>query len=545
LIDGLIATAAGEADTDSLKKIMGNIAPSGAKSFEPWQFAAASRLLDALDRKSDHSLEAIGSLSSVLEPVFASARKVAVDSVSNDQLREPAIRLLGRDPAHQADDLALLARLLNQTLSPRCQKALFDTFRRSHSADVPSLLLDGWSKLSPAQRQSCLEVLLAREEWIPSLLNAIEAGSVGANEVSPAHRQRLLRHTDKSISQRAQQLWQDRGSRAEVLAKFKNATTLDGDASKGSAIFGNLCATCHFLRGLGHKVGPDLAALADKTPGDFLTAILDPNAVVEPRFIAYNIETSDGRSLAGVVSAETATTLTLVQAGGTEEKILRGDIEQIRASGVSLMPEGLEQNLSPQDLADLIAHLKTSPRPFGSATPEQADTATRAFVRSGLSDINQVATPFDRLPYSSWLGTLPLAYTRQTDGQAKLVWRSSPIAVTVKPNEMLKFRLPAAMGFSSETSGKFTMTINGKSALDFNVTLTDQSWQTHDGSLRLTYTVMENNNEDSNGVLTIEASPSLMGEGHPTTFEVTGSAANSQRWFGIYVLPAAKNPGAP
>src|SRR5205814_10474367 len=97
-----------------------------------------------------------------------------------------------------------------------------------------------------------------------------------------------------------------------------------------------------------------------------LLAILDPNAAIEPRFINYQVETRDGRSLSGVVKAETATSLTLAQAGGLEEKILRDDIAEIKASNLSLMPEGLEQNMTARDLADLIAFLKQNgPRTFG------------------------------------------------------------------------------------------------------------------------------------------------------------------------------------
>ena len=91
------------------------------------------------------------------------------------------------------------------------------------------------------------------------------------------------------------------------------------------------------------------------------------------------------------------------------------------------------------------------------------------------------------------------------------------------------------MGFFSQASGKFTLTLNGKTSLDFNVSLTDQSWQNADGSLRLAYTVMETNEEDSNGVIVMEAAASLLEKGRPATCEVLGSAANSQRWFGIYL----------
>jgi len=94
-----------------------------------------------------------------------------------------------------------------------------------------------------------------------------------------------------------------------------------------------------------------------------LKNILDPNAVIEPRFVSYNVLTRDGRSLSGVLQGETSTSLTLVQGGGLRETILRSEIAEIRASGQSLMPEGLEQAMTPQDLADLIAFLKQSGPP--------------------------------------------------------------------------------------------------------------------------------------------------------------------------------------
>jgi putative heme-binding domain-containing protein len=383
-------------------------------------------------------------------------------------------------------------------------------------------------------------VLLSREEWVPDLVSALEEGSVGPGEISASDRQRLLKDSDPALRHRARALWSDGPSatRATVLARYQKATTLAGDASKGAVTFANTCSTCHVLRGQGHNVGPNLDALADKTSADFLTAIVDPNAAVEPRFIAYNIETKDGRSLSGIVSAESATTLTLAQSDGSQQKLLRSDIQEIRASGLSLMPEGLEQNLAVTDLADLIAYLKTSPRGFGSAGAERAEAATKAFVAAGTNGLAKLLSAFDQLPYGSWLGSLPMPYCRQTDGHSRLAWQTVPVPMDLKADSVFPFRLPAAMGFFSQPAGKFELVLNGQRALDFNVSLHDQAWQSADGKVRMSYTVMENNNEDSNGVLLIEVAATLLEPGKPLTFEVVGSAAKSQRWFGVYLLPA-------
>jgi hypothetical protein len=97
-----------------------------------------------------------------------------------------------------------------------------------------------------------------------------------------------------------------------------------------------------------------------------------------------------------------------------------------------------------------------------------------------------------------------MPFCRQTDGKSKLVWETSPIRTDLKPNETEKFRLPAAMGFLSQPSGNFQLLINGTPELEFNVALGSQTWQSDRGRVRMNYNVMENNDEDSFGVLQIE-----------------------------------------
>ena len=115
------------------------------------------------------------------------------------------------------------------------------------------------------------------------------------------------------------------------------------------------------MHGVGNAVGPNLVEFAGKQVGDFGVAILDPNAAINPGFTAYSIECRDGRSFTGIVKAETASSVAIVQGGGVAETLLRRDIESIRASQVSLMPEGFEQAINQQSMADLIGWLKQGP----------------------------------------------------------------------------------------------------------------------------------------------------------------------------------------
>src|SRR5439155_5535462 len=350
------------------------------------------------------------------------------------------------------------------------------------------------------------------------------------NEVPLPSRQRLLKHETALIRERAAKLFAlpPSASRAEVLAKYQQVASLNGAPERGAEHFDKNCSSCHAWRGHGHAVGPNLGEFAGKSMADFLVAILDPNAAINPNFLAYNIETKDGRTLSGIVKGETASSLTLVQGGGVVENILRSDIQEIRASQLSLMPEGLEQSLAPQYVADLIAWIKQgAPSLFGSSTAEQAVRARAEFLKPGSNGLAKIISASEQLNYPGWLGRLPLFHCRQTDGRSKLVWQADIVASDSPSNSTQLFRLPVAMGFISQPSGKFELKLNGKHALDFDVTLSDQIWESDDSKVRMRYTVMENNAEDSNAPLVIEVANSLLEPGKPAAFEVLGSAAQS------------------
>ena len=119
-------------------------------------------------------------------------------------------------------------------------------------------------------------------------------------------------------------------------------------------------------------VGPDLAALTDRSPQALMTAMLDPNRAVEAKFLEFTAFTTDGRQSAGILTRETTTDLTLSAPEGKQFVILRKDIELLRSTGKSLMPVGLEKDISHQDFADLIGYLRSQgppPKSFPGNTP--------------------------------------------------------------------------------------------------------------------------------------------------------------------------------
>jgi putative heme-binding domain-containing protein len=276
--------------------------------------------------------------------------------------RTAAIRLFGRGFNWAAEDLPRLAAFIEPSADPALQKAALDTLARSRNEQVPAIVLADWANHGPSMRVAIVDLLLSREPWVVSLLDAVEKGQIVPADLPTASRQRLSKQTRDDIRTRVAKLFPatQSTSRAAVVAKYQVVADLHGNPVKGASIYQNICSLCHAYLGQGHAVGPDIMTYRSKGVQDFLVAILDPNAVVEPRYTAYSVQTRDGRSLYGVISSETATTLVLSQPGGIQETILRSDITSLHGSSLSLMPEGLEQALTPQDLADLIAYLKGS-----------------------------------------------------------------------------------------------------------------------------------------------------------------------------------------
>jgi putative heme-binding domain-containing protein len=112
------------------------------------------------------------------------------------------------------------------------------------------------------------------------------------------------------------------------------------------------------LDGVGNDIGPNLDSVRAHPPEKLLTSILDPSREVEPRYLAYTCRLTNGEELYGLIASETGNGLELKVSDGTSRTVLRSDIESLQGAQLSLMPEGLETALSPQDIADLIYYLR-------------------------------------------------------------------------------------------------------------------------------------------------------------------------------------------
>lgn len=146
-------------------------------------------------------------------------------------------------------------------------------------------------------------------------------------------------------------------NRKEVLHRYESALKLQGDAAKGRVWFEARCAMCHPLERTALNVGPDLSGIRTRPKEALLVDILDPSAQVAPDFAAYNVLLKDGDTISGLIVTEDDTRVTLRRPNEPDAVLARSRIAQIRAEGKSLMPDGLEEGMTPQDIADVIAFL--------------------------------------------------------------------------------------------------------------------------------------------------------------------------------------------
>jgi len=191
----------------------------------------------------------------------------------------------------------------------------------------------------------------------------MQAGEIPAAALSIDQRLPLLQNSDKTVQDTARSLFGGAVSadRQQVATDYAAALSLEPDVVRGALVFERTCSKCHRIGSIGNSVGPDISDTRARAADALLYDILDPNRRVDPQYSEYIVVTKDGRLLNGLLVSETPQTVTLNQPEGRQITVERSEIEELRSSNKSLMPEGIEKDVSIQQMADLIAFLKRPP----------------------------------------------------------------------------------------------------------------------------------------------------------------------------------------
>ncbi len=325
--------------------------------------------------------------------------KEAGDASRDEKARLAAIAgVLALDPAAKNADQ--IVELISPRTSPELAAGILDALGQTTASDVGGAIVRGWEQYTPATQAKAAAVLLRRPEWTRAVLNALEDGSVPLTSLTVETEQRLAQHPDKELRTMAAKILAAGGrlpnsDRQQVFEQFRALAEKRGDSAAGKLVFEKNCAKCHRHAGQGGNVGPDLTGMAARKRVDILLDVLDPNRSVEGNFQQYTIATADGRVLAGLLAAETRTTIELLDAEAHKQVILREDIDQMAGSKHSLMPEGFEK-LPPDDLVNLLEFLTARGRFF----PLPLDKAATAVSTVGM--FYDHAATAERLIFPDW-----------------------------------------------------------------------------------------------------------------------------------------------
>lgn len=323
-------------------------------------------LNDGLHRKGTTLHQLCGSMSppseaglELLSILVERNRKRLAEETLDTTRRLTALKLVGTAPYPEVSND--LFALLSPRTAQELQVAIVQLLAGYADPEIASRLLAGWRGYSPPVQFAVAEACVNNTTRLPPLFDAIESGTVPATQLSPLRRTLLMKHSDEQIRTRAVQLFSDSaaGPRQEILQNYLALLKETGDSTRGKLIFEKQCQVCHKIGQSGHDVGPSLVTIKHRRSDEILTAILDPNREVGPNFVQYAILLNDGRTVTGMIAEETATSVTLLQQENKQEVILRSSIDEISNTGISMMPEGLEKNISPDEMSDLLTFLRS------------------------------------------------------------------------------------------------------------------------------------------------------------------------------------------
>lgn len=297
-----------------------------------------------------------------IQRLFVSAFAIAANPYAGDTVRTDALRMVGAGPDMFSNARSWLLDVFSANQPIAVQSAAIVALGRFYDPQIASVLIRNWPVFTPALRREAVVALLARPSRVGDTIAALQDGRIGVDDVPSAQRNYLRTLSDEGIRQSALRLFGPVPvQRPEAMQRFTPALGLKGTADRGQETFTARCAACHRLAGQGQGLGPDLLEARIAGKGKLLAAILEPNADVRPSGAACVVDTAGGEVLIGVLLNQNPTTIALGQPNGVPTVIPRSNLLSVQTQTWSFMPTGLEEGLSPQDMADLLEYVMTVP----------------------------------------------------------------------------------------------------------------------------------------------------------------------------------------
>jgi putative heme-binding domain-containing protein len=305
----------------------------------------------------------------------AAAIDSAMASLRDDRLaadrRIELIHALGDVKAAPSAMIDVLCELLSSDGPIEIKTAAMASLQKYSEPKIGDRLVSLWTKLSAESQASAVQVLASRSHWAASLLDGIERGQIDKSLVDADARGRLRRTVSPELLARVDKHFPDQmtslsemESRIEALEQVVRQT--DGAPLEGRKLFFGkaTCGKCHRLFHEGGEVGPDLTPYNRTDLSRMLLTLVNPSAEVREGFEVYTILTDDGLALSGFKVEDTDQFVALRSIDGQTHTIPKSQIEDISPNKTSLMPDGLLNNLSDEEIRDLFAFLACETPPM-------------------------------------------------------------------------------------------------------------------------------------------------------------------------------------
>jgi putative membrane-bound dehydrogenase-like protein len=334
--------------------------------FEKAPEALASALKPLLEGERPTTAVVCLSLRVGLDGAYPVAAGRAADSKLPAEERVQFIRTLGE--LKRPESLTPLLKLFGGEEPVTVRTAALLAAQGYDAPEVTAKIVEHYPKMPPALRDKARDVLVSRPAWAAAALDVVEKKEIAAADFSLDQVRRVFLHKDAKLKERAEKVWgqvrpaNSREKQGRILAVSQILSKGAGDAGRGEPLAVKHCMNCHQLFGKGEKVGPDLTAADRKNLDVLLMNVIDPSAVIREGYQQYVVKTVDGRVLTGLIVEDTPTKVTILDAKNVRTPLTPKQIDSITRSDVSLMPEGILDPLSDQELRDLFAYLRSEPK---------------------------------------------------------------------------------------------------------------------------------------------------------------------------------------
>ena len=341
-----------------------------------------ARLTDALQQHQERIGESGLALSMRQgEPeAVRKALKVVASEKADVSRRLKYIRILGETRPPRAAEVLLERLVLEEggrgpTAAP-IQRAALQALMRYEEPEIGervAALYPDELRADPDVRAAALELLASRRAWAQALLGAIGARRIDASDISVALVQRMEQYDDPQIEKQINRHWPgvEPATSAEKQKRIAQVRQIlssgTGDPRSGQAVFASTCGTCHRLHGQGSSLGPPLTGYDRDNTRYMVQHIVAPSVSVREGYVNYLVRTKGGRTLTGFITDRSGGAVTLQAPSGRETTVAKGEIAEMQALKQSVMPEGLLEPLSKQEVRDLFAYLESQEPPADTA----------------------------------------------------------------------------------------------------------------------------------------------------------------------------------